>query len=183
LKIKDFNIKSIVIVLAITMLLSCTNDVKEVDKYNSKESSPTKYGKDLVMLYSDSLVLKYKLKAKEYSEILVDKVVCNEFTKGMFIEIFEHSVFKASIKSEYAIYDPITKIWTARYAVEVILDDGSKLNTELLYWDQSKDLIYSDKYVRVTSPDGQVMEGNNGFNYEQSVGKIILNEVTGDLVI
>lgn len=165
------------------MLLSCTNDIKEVEKYTSKDTGPSKFGKDLVMLYSDSLVLKYKITTKEYKEKIVSQVVYNEFPQGMFVEIFEKTTFKASIKSQYAIYDSRIKIWTAKYAVEVISADGYKLNTELLYWDQAKEIIYSNKYVRITSPDGQVMEGNNGFESDQRLNKIELNEISGDIVI
>jgi LPS export ABC transporter protein LptC len=173
--------ESIVVASAIAMLLSCSNDIKEVQKLTAEENKPITYGKDIVLLYSDSLVLKYKVTTKEYVEKLNGEEVVNEFPKGMFTEIFEKDSSKTTIKSQYALYSKKHKIWTAKYAVEIVTATGDKINTELLYWDMTKGLIYSDKYVRTISNDGQILEGYNGFRYDQKIQKIELNEVAGDL--
>lgn len=173
--------KSIVVASAIAMLLSCSNDIKEVRKLTEQENKPLTYGKDIVLLYSDSLELKYKVKTKEYIEKLDGKEYVNEFPRGMFTEIFEKDSSKTTIKSQYALYSKKHKLWTAKYAVEIVTSDGMKINTELLYWDMVKGLIYSDKYVRIVNEDGLIMEGFNGFRYDQEINKVELNEIAGDL--
>jgi len=35
---------------------------------------------------------------------------------------------------------------------------GEKLETELLFWDQRKDLIYTDRFVKITTED-QIIQG------------------------
>ena len=35
---------------------------------------------------------------------------------------------------------------------------GEKLETELLFWDQKKDLIYTDRFVKITTED-QIVQG------------------------
>lgn len=184
MKIRDLIIESIVVVFTITMLLSCSNDIKEVDKYTKRDTTSGQFGKDLVMLHSDSLVVRYKIKAKEYSEIVNDGISTSEFPKGMFVEMFDNTgKFDSSIKSQYAKLDPKTKIWTVKYGVEIITSEGYKVNTELLFWDQKKKIVYSDKYVRITNVDGTVIEGVNGFHSDEKLKDIIVNEVSGDLVI
>ncbi|MGB5988226.1 MAG: hypothetical protein WBG43_00575 [Marinifilaceae bacterium] len=181
MKIKHLIVESIVVATAITMLLSCSNDIKDVQKLNSEDNKPITYGKNIVLLYSDSLLLRYKVTTEEYIEKLDGDEVVNEFPKGMFTEIFEKDSSKTTIKSQYAFYSKKHKLWTAKSAVEIVTATGDKINTELLYWDMTKGLIYSDKYVRTISSDGQILESYNGFRYDQEIQKVELNEVAGDL--
>lgn len=165
------------------MLLSCSNDIKEVEKYSSDNRLPGIYGKEMEMIYSDSLVLRYKIKAKEYVEYTENDIVVREFNKGVFAESFDSkSKFEASIKAQYAKYNYTTGIWTIRYGVEVVSADGHKLNTELMYWDQKNKTIYSDKYVKLTK-EGQVMECISGFKSDQNLENIEFNEISGDIII
>jgi hypothetical protein len=46
--------------------------------------------------------------------------------------------------------------------VIVINESGDKLETEVLNWSQEKDLIYTDRYVKITNED-QVI---HGFGFE-----------------
>jgi hypothetical protein len=39
-----------------------------------------------------------------------------------------------------------------------INEAGEKLETELLYWDQKKALIYTDRFVKITTED-QIVQG------------------------
>ena len=45
---------------------------------------------------------------------------------------------------------------------------NEKINTELMYWDMKKELVYSDKYVRITTEDeiltGDGFESNQDFS-------------------
>ena len=70
-----------------------------------------------------------------------------------------------SIKAKYAKKLEDEMLWEARNEVVIINAEGKKLETELLYWDMKKELIYSDRYVKL-SADGQIIEGNNGFRSE-----------------
>lgn len=175
--------ESIVVIIMTAMLLSCSNDMKDVEKYSSDFKSSGIYAKQLEMLYSDSLIVRYKIKAKEYLEYTEGDVVVREFNKGLFAESFDkNSKFEASIKSQYAKYNTTTGIWTVKYGVEVLSSDGYKLNTELLYWDQQKGIIYSDKYVRINKA-GEIIEGASGFQSNQDLTDIEFKQVSGDIEI
>jgi hypothetical protein len=42
--------------------------------------------------------------------------------------------------------------------VVAINEAGDKLETELLFWDQKKDIIYTDRFVKITTED-QIIQG------------------------
>ena len=72
-------------------------------------------------------------------------------------------------------------LWELRDDVVVINDKGEKLETELLYWDMKKEIVYSDRYSRLTA-DENIIEGNNGFKSDQSLRNPVFNKVTGVIV-
>lgn len=167
------------------MLLSCSNQISDVEKFSSDRDNVGMYGKDITMIYSDSLVVRYKIKAKEYIEHEGDEDdQYKEFPKGINVRSFDKSgAFEASIKAQYAKFFSKTEIWEARNAVEVENAEGRRLNTELLYWDMKKEIIYTDKYVRITTPDGQIIEGNQGFKSDQNMKNIELTKISGEIYL
>jgi hypothetical protein len=79
----------------------------------------------------------------------------DEYSKGLYIEFYnDFYEVEATLKCNYARYLIDKDLWEAKFDVDVSnLSTGEKLNTELLYWDMKKELIYSDKFVRITRPD------------------------------
>ena len=65
-----------------------------------------------------------------------------------------------------------------RNEVVVINAEGKKLETDLMYWDMKKEIVYSDRYSRLTSGD-QIIEGNKGFKSDQSLKNPVFNKITG----
>ena len=51
-----------------------------------------------------------------------------------------------------------------------------------MYWDQKKNKIYSDQYVRITEEDGQMLEGNS-FTADDGLDRISLRQVTGEVFL
>ncbi|MBQ1695579.1 MAG: LPS export ABC transporter periplasmic protein LptC, partial [Bacteroidales bacterium] len=61
------------------------------------------------------------------------------------------------------------ELWEIKSDVEVDnISRNEKINTELMYWDMKKELVYSDKYVRITTEDeiltGDGFESNQDFS-------------------
>ena len=73
-----------------------------------------------------------------------------------------------SISSMFAKKLEEEMLWELRNEVVVINAEGKKLETDLMYWDMKKEIVYSDRYSRLTSGD-QIIEGNKGFKSEQSL--------------
>ena len=87
-----------------------------------------------------------------------------------------------SIVSKYAKKLEEEMLWELRDEVVVINSEGKKLETELLYWDMKKEIVYSDRYSRLTSGD-QIIEGNGGFESDQQLYNPVFKNVTGQVEI
>lgn len=165
------------------MLLACKNDIQEVNKLLPPDQRPEMTGNDLVMIYSDSAKIKYKVITPEYLKIKREKEKYEEFPKGIYVISYDQTGKEiGSIKSKYARKLEDEMLWEARNEVVIINAEGKKLETELLYWDMKKEIIYSDRYVRLTA-DGQIIEGNNGFESDQNLTRPVFKNVTGQVEV
>ena len=89
------------------------------------------------------------------------------FEKGVYLEKFD-SVFNvdASIKSDTAYYYEKQKLWKLMSNVHIQNLKGVKFDTDLLYWDQNKHTIYSDRFIRIEQPD-RIITGRGFDSNEQ----------------
>jgi LPS export ABC transporter protein LptC len=175
--------KSIVVLLGITMLLSCENSIKEVQNVTSKNENPELSGEDIEFIFTDSTRIKYRAYAVEFTQIKTEDAQYDEFQKGGKVISYEKDGSVAGeIKANYAKHFENDKLWELRNDVVAVSDDGKTINTELMYWDQGKGLIYSDQYVRITTDDGQVLEGNS-FSSDDKMNRIVLKKVQGEVYL
>lgn len=178
-----FSVRSITILCGIVMLLSCKNDIKEVNKIASEDKRPEMVGENLVMIYSDSARIKYRVITPEYIKVNSEKDKYEEFPKGIHVISYDvNGNMMGSIKAKYAKKMEEEMIWEARNEVVVVNAEGSKLETELLFWDMKKEQIYSDRYSRL-SANGQIIEGNNGFKSDQNLKEPVFFNVTGQVEV
>ncbi|MGZ2371245.1 LPS export ABC transporter periplasmic protein LptC [Ancylomarina sp. YFZ004] len=180
---KDFIYKSIVALIGATMLLSCENNIKEVESLTAEETRPEIYGENVEFIFSDSTRIQYKAYAIEFVEIKTEEEVYKEFPKGGRVISYNEDGSQAwNIKSNYAKFLDDEQLWELRNDVVAVSDDGKTINTELMYWDQKKQKIYSDQYVRITKKDGQMLEGNS-FTADDKLNRILLSRVSGEVFL
>ncbi len=98
------------------------------------------------------------------------KDVYTEFPEG-FEAFFYDTLNKPSsrIRANYGISYEKTKLMIARNDVEVEnFSTLEKLNTESLFWDQKRKIIFTHAFVKITSPDkvifGDSLTANEGFD-------------------
>jgi len=179
----DLIYKSIVALLGATMLLSCENNIKEVESITTEETRPEIYGENVEFIFTDSTRIQYKAYAIEFLEINTEDEVYKEFPKGGRVISYNEDGSQAwNIKSNYAKFLDEEQLWELRNDVVVVSDDGKTINTELMYWDQKKQKIYSEQYVRITQKDGQMIEGNS-FTSDDKLNRIVLSRVSGEVFL
>jgi LPS export ABC transporter protein LptC len=61
------------------------------------------------------------------------------------------------LSSRYARYEDARKLWELKDSVIAINEKKERLETELLYWDQDKNIVYTDRFVKITSEDQIIM--------------------------
>ena len=175
--------KSIIVLLGAIMLLACKNDIKEVNALAEREKRPDMTGENLELIYSDSARIKYRVLAPEYIKVNREKEKYEEFPKGIHVLSYDPAgKMIGSIKAKYAKKLEDEMLWEARNEVVIINAEGKKLETELLYWDMKKELIYSDRYVKL-SADGQIIEGNNGFHSDQNQNHPVFENISGSIEV
>ena len=175
--------KSIIVLLGAIMLLACKNDIKEVNALAEREKRPDMTGENLELVYSDSARIKYRVLAPEYIKVNREKEKYEEFPKGIHVLSYDPAgKMIGSIEAKYAKKLEDEMLWEARNEVVIINAEGKKLETELLYWDMKKELIYSDRYVKL-SADGQIIEGNNGFHSDQNLNHPVFENISGSIEV
>lgn len=104
----------------------------------------------------------------------------NVFPKGLKATIYNGSPTpKSVITSHTAVYTERDKLWELRDSVVVIREDGSILETELLYWNEAKEKVYSDRFVKITNKD-QIILGT-GYEYDLRTGGYVIANISGTL--
>ena len=151
------------------MLFSCKNDMEEINRVAGDEILPEMTGTNLEMIYTDSARIKYKVITPEYLKMSEGEEKYEEFPQGLHAISYDTDGKEiGSITCKYAKKLEDEQLWEARNEVVVVNAEGKKLETELLYWDTQKQIIYSDRYAKL-SADGQIIEGNRGFKSDQDL--------------
>lgn len=142
---------------SVLFLLSCGgNDLVKLRTISSKEAStPTVESHSVKLIYSDSNRVKVLLTSPVLVLYNTDKPY-RVSPKGVHIDFLNKELKVVStVDADYAIQYDDPKIMVAKRNVRVVNKAGIRLNTEELTWDQDKKKIYTDKYVKITKPDGE----------------------------
>lgn len=154
---------------AVVMLLlssACSGRKKVLaEAITERDSLPVMDTRGVTTLVSDSGITRYRIQTEEW--LVFDRKSPSywAFEKGVYLEKFD-TLFQveASIKSDTAYYYDKQKLWKLMGHVAIKNLKGEKFFTELLYWDQNREKIYSDRFIRIEQPDriitGQGFESN-----------------------
>lgn len=168
-----------VVVMLLLLATSCGGDVKEVVVVAfDPEKSFTLKTTDVSTLISDSGITRYRLKAKEWLAFDKAKEPYWYFPKGIYVEKFD-TLFQAeaSIMADTAYNYQKKRLWKLIGNVKVESLEGKKFETSLLFWDQDKEKIYSDKYIRIEEKD-KIITGI-GFESNQEMTQYKIFNSTG----
>lgn len=174
---------SITIVLgAMVMLLlftACSGRKKELgEAITERDSLPVMDTRGVATLISDSGITRYRILTEEWLMYDRKQPPYWSFEKGIYLEQFD-SIFQveASIKSDTAYYFEKERLWKLMGNVHIQNLKGEKFDTQLLYWDQNKQKIYSDKFIRIEQPD-RIITGR-GFDSNQQMTVYTINQPEG----
>ncbi len=124
------------------------------------------------LIMSTPLIEKYSNTEEPYSE----------FRKGLHIDFYDgHTEAIANASSKYAKYLEKKNLWELKDSVVIINEAGEKLETEQLFWDQEKDLIYTDRFVKITREDQTIM--GTGFESDSRLASPVIKHVTATIFL
>lgn len=154
--------------LALLSLGSCKNDFENIKKFSNITELPYVMAEGYEVIYSDSTVIKYKIKTPEIIIHNNTKENYTEFPQGVVITQYDnHMNVTSHITSRYAKYFDADDRWEAKNEVVVINPQGDTLKTDYLVWDRKKGKIFSDQFVKIIQKDritmGTSFEANQDF--------------------
>ncbi|MDD2633982.1 MAG: LPS export ABC transporter periplasmic protein LptC [Bacteroidales bacterium] len=164
-----------------TTFFSCKNDIEQVNKLTVSNDRPSFQVIDLETSVSDSGQIKVKIFAPELIRYERVEVQYDEYPKGLNVEFYNSLMdITGTLRCNYARYLIKDEIWEAKSDVEVNNNaEEERINTELLYWDMKKEIIYSDKFVRITTAE-EILFGE-GFESNQDFSKWKILKPTGTI--
>lgn len=163
--------------------VSCETDRNEIMALGKKNVMPDLTGKGVTMLYSDSTVLKIKLQTPQMQKYVKDvKEPVTIMPKGLFVIFYDEKGKEATtLKADYGVRYEKSKRMEVKYNVEVININGEKLNTEQLVWDEQKQKITSNAFVKITTAKEIIM--GKGLEANQDFTQYEIKEITGSIRI
>ncbi len=143
-----------------------------------RDSLPVMRTLGVTTLISDSGITRYRIVTEEWSVFDRTEPSYWSFEKGVYLERFD-SLFNvdANIRSDTAYYYDKEQLWELIGNVEIINQEGNKFNTELLYWNQVTEKVYSDRFIRIEEPDRIIM--GYGFESNQQMTNYEIMNVEG----
>ena len=153
-------------------------DKKLAEAISENDTLPSMKSLGVTTLISDSGVTRYKIVAEEW--LIYDKKNPPywAFEKGVYLEKFD-TLFRidASIKADTAYYHEKKKLWELKGHVQILSQRGDKFQTDLLFWDEKKEKVYSDKFIQIEQED-KVIRGY-GFESNQDLTEYEIKNTTG----
>lgn len=168
------------LVLLVALLSGCENDIERINMLTGGTDIPKIKGSHIEVIYSDSAKVKVQILAPSFRQFTDVERPYMEFPEGMEVYFYDDSLrIESEIKADYTIYYGEERLWHATgNVVARRLDNGDALHSEELFWDEAKQLIYSDTYTRVQNEDG-TFYGKRGFVSHQDLSNWQLKGSSG----
>lgn len=157
-----------------------SKDKEKVEKI-LHDSVFTEHAEDVEMRFSDS----GSLKAIIIAPVLArhpGKETYTTFDKGVNGNFYgSQGTVENSLKANYGISYDFKKIIELRNDVQLVNYKDEKLNTDKLIWDQNTGKIYTDAFVKITTPENIIY--GEGFESNQNFTEYRIFKVKGEISV
>ena len=158
------------------MLFSCSGKKKPAEL--DLETLITQQSDTLTMIYTKNGKKDYRFSTPLMERYELAREPFMEFRYGINIITFESLGGEAShLVADYAIYYENRELWEARGNVRGTGEDGRKLYTQQLFWDEKTDKVYSNVDCKVV--DGNDVFVGEGFESDSEFKDWVFRESEG----
>jgi len=170
------------------LCISCGKGGKDASVVSvDTKSIPAVHTENIRTLISDSGITRYNLQAKVWDIFSHVDDPYWYFPEGVYAERFD-SLFQVegNIKADTAYYFVKKELWRLIGNVFVKNMEGRTFETTELFWNQRASANATDAFstrepVKITEPDGTVIDGRQGFKSNQSLSYLVLYSSGGEL--
>ena len=178
--LKSLNITAAFLAAVMFVLFpACSGKNKNLaEAISENDTLPSMTSLGVTTLISDSGITRYKIVAEEWLVHDKKNPPYWAFEKGVYLEKFD-TLFRidASIKADTAYYYEKKKLWELKGNVQINSQRGDKFQTELLFWDEKRQRVYSDKFIQIEQED-KIIKGY-GFESNQELTDYEIKNTTG----
>jgi LPS export ABC transporter protein LptC len=170
--------------LAVVVFEGCIeNSNEELQEVETEINRPSLSAKNYHTIVTDSGFYKYDFETPELEqyENVEDPYIF--FPQGLTFKMYgqKGTVVTSSVKCNNAYYYKERNLWELNNDVEAITEKGERLNCEQLFWNTKEHVIYSDKFVKITTQN-QVITGV-GFESDEKLSKYEIKRPGGEIAV
>ena len=170
------------LILLILPLLSCVNDLAEVNELFEQTEPGVEIAKDIEILYSDSAIVRIKVTSPTLMRHLNPNQQVDEFPNGLHVDFLElDGTIGSTLDAKKGERRNRDKKMIVRDSVVLQNIKHEKLETEELIWDEATSEVYTDKFVIITKPEEIVYA--YGFKAKQDFSEYELLQVVGRIKV
>ncbi len=158
----------ILLALSVLLIISCTNEVKDVSKVIPTKDALSEVATEVEILYSDSAIVKVKIVSPTMKRYKVNGSSYDEFPEGLLVEFLdEQKRVKSWLEADYAVRKDREKKIYVENNVVLYNKRNDKLETEALVWDEELEEIYTSRPVKISQPSRGDTSYGHGFRANQ----------------
>ncbi len=179
-------VRVIPLLWGMTLLFSCGNDIQRINKLGNTDTIPAAHATDVEIMVSDSAFVRIKIVSPELKEFPVADSVepKTEFPQGLVATFYNKTMqVESTLTAGYAIYHTKRKLFEA--SKDVVIKNFSQdqeLHTNLLWWDEKNEKIWSDQAVTIITSSGTTY-GDSGFESDQNFTKYNILKSHGQMKV
>ncbi|WP_035759830.1 LPS export ABC transporter periplasmic protein LptC [Flavobacterium tegetincola] len=146
---------SLLLSLAVlTVFSNCESNLKDVQKINLSEFSPSGDADSITLKYTDSGRIKAVLIASKMLDYATVKYPFTDFPNGINVTLYDQNGKRTFIRSDYAVQFKGTDLIDLQGNVKINTEDNQVLETQQLYFDQKNSWFYTEEKFKFSAPKG-----------------------------
>lgn len=164
------------------MLLSCTEKTADSDD-SAMQDVITFQSENVTMTYSQKGDLSYRFKTPLLERYELAREPYMEFRRGVDVVTYNDStrMQESSLTANYAIFLEKSELWEAKGSVVATNDQGMKLETEQLFWNQKTGRIYSNVDSKFTQGADVILA--EGFESDENFDDVVFRRPKGRVTV
>lgn len=175
-----YGITIVTATIVMLFLLSACSKKKQptTEAITNRDSVPIMVTHGVSTYISDSGVVRYKIITDEWK--VFDRLDPSRWTfeKGVYLEKFNNDLsIEATILADTAYYYDKEELWELRGNVHIENEQDEKFDTQLLFWNQKSQTVYSDQYIRIRQQK-RIITGI-GFTSNQNFTQYTIKQTQG----
>ena len=138
-------INKTLVVIAITAFFSCDDSSTLLKQINTFNENPVGIAYNINMTYTDSASIKARLEAPVHLDFSHLSFKYSEFPDGLRVIFYNEQNQENTVYADYGILYNQTKIVDLQGNVVLLSYDGSRLETDQMYWDAEMEWLFTEE--------------------------------------